>query len=201
MTKSDIVHWLAMQRGYRRCLVLRTPLTGQDCAVDPKLFDTYTEIKYRCPGAEGGSQGVTLQPCDIALIDPWHSYDCSMRDLQAVFAALAPGGALVCHDCWPHKEETTHPDGGHRCLEGKEWSGQTYRAWVDFVLGRDDLRYCTVDTDFGCGVAFKEPGLFVCRPLVQPTYQQLAGPQRHLLNLITPKEFPSFVTSRFTATR
>jgi hypothetical protein len=32
------------------------------------------------------------------------------------------------------------------------WSGVTYKAYLDFVSGRDDLEYLTVDTDQGCGV-------------------------------------------------
>ena len=35
------------------------------------------------------------------------------------------------------------------------WSGESYRSYLDFVLTRDDLDYCTVDVDFGCGIIFK----------------------------------------------
>ena len=31
----------------------------------------------------------------------------------------------------------------------------TYQAYLDFVLARRDLRYLTVDTDYGCGVIRK----------------------------------------------
>jgi hypothetical protein len=33
--------------------------------------------------------------------------------------------------------------------------GVSYKAYVDFVLARDDLDYCTVDTDWGCGIIVK----------------------------------------------
>src|SRR5262249_11845735 len=36
-----------------------------------------------------------------------------------------------------------------------DWSGESYRSYLDFVLTRDDLDYCTVDVDFGCGIIFK----------------------------------------------
>ena len=36
-----------------------------------------------------------------------------------------------------------------------DWCGVTYRAYLDFVLARRDLRYLTVDTDYGCGVVRK----------------------------------------------
>ena len=31
----------------------------------------------------------------------------------------------------------------------------TYQAYIDFVTARDDLAYCTVDVDYGCGVIRK----------------------------------------------
>lgn len=195
MTKNDIVHLLAEKRGYRRCLVLRTALTGPDCNVDPKRFDVYTEIKYECEGTPG--KGIPRDNIafghsfDVALLDPWHTYEASLRDLQTAFNLLPSGGALVCHDCWPHKEETTHPDGWHACLEGKEWSGQTFRAWADFVNGRSDLRHCTVDVDYGVGIAIKEPSAVRSISFWKSVdYPKLNTPAGQLfLNLCTVPEF------------
>ena len=39
---------------------------------------------------------------------------------------------------------------------GGEWCGVSYKAFLDFVLSRNDLDYCTVDIDYGCGVIFKQ---------------------------------------------
>ena len=36
-----------------------------------------------------------------------------------------------------------------------EWCGVSYKAFLDFVLDRNDLDYCTVDIDYGCGVIFQ----------------------------------------------
>ena len=36
-----------------------------------------------------------------------------------------------------------------------EWCGVTYKAYVDFVSGRRDLEFETVNTDYGCGVIRK----------------------------------------------
>lgn len=203
MNKNDIVHLLAANRGYRRCLVLRSQLTGPDCAVDPNQFDVFHQCVYKCPGSEHGSPFTPLyeellesNEYDIALLDPWHAYDTSRRDLEEAFFVLSDGGALVCHDCWPHKEETTHPN-AFACLEGKEWSGQTFAAWVDFVIA-NDVRYWTVDTDYGCGVAIKEPSRLLADPAYAAlgsewqrdrSYAFLAGKGRHLLNLISPDAF------------
>jgi len=46
----------------------------------------------------------------------------------------------------------------------------TFVAYIDFVAKNDELRYCTVDTDYGCGVIQKSRdsgvnGAFLLRDL------------------------------------
>jgi hypothetical protein len=64
---------------------------------------------------------------------------------------LDPGGALVVHDCRPTDTALASPQ-----FRVGEWCGVTYKAYLDVVLGRTDLRYLTVDTDYGCGVIRKK---------------------------------------------
>ena len=87
---------------------------------------------------------------DIVLVDPWHEYETSRRDLDAAFKLIGPGGTLVVHDCLPPRAEIAGPD-----FTPGEWCGVTYQAYIDFVTGRDDLAYYTVDIDYGCGVIEK----------------------------------------------
>jgi hypothetical protein len=156
LTKSDIIHRLARRRRYRRCLELRTTLTGRDCRIDPRRFDAYQLLLYRPDGSDRDEVAAAVRRFgpDIALLDPWHSYEMSWRDLTTVFDALPAGGALVCHDCHPARVETTDPEGWGACMVGELWSGLTFMAWVDFLIDRRPS-YRTVDTDFGCGVAVK----------------------------------------------
>jgi len=74
--------------------------------------------------------------------------------LNCAFELLADGGALVVHDCLPPTELVASPT----YTEG-HWAGVTYKAYLDFVLARDDLDYCTVDTDWGCGIIIKNRSL------------------------------------------
>jgi hypothetical protein len=67
-----------------------------------------------------------------------------------MYEALADGGVLVVHDCLPVSELAASPNR----VEG-DWNGLTYKAYLDFVLARDDLDYCTVDVDYGCGIIIK----------------------------------------------
>ncbi len=55
-----------------------------------------------------------------------------------------------CMICLPEDPGIATP----RFKDGS-WCGVTYRAYLDFVLNRDDLTYFTVDTDYGCGVIQK----------------------------------------------
>ena len=87
---------------------------------------------------------------DLMLVDPFHAYQESARDLAAAFALLEPGGAMVVHDCLPPDETVAGPE-----FRERTWCGVTYKAYLDFVLTRRDLRYLTVDTDYGCGVVRK----------------------------------------------
>jgi hypothetical protein len=91
------------------------------------------------------------QRYDICLVDGYHTYACSQRDLSEAFGLLADGGALVVHDCLPIDAAVASP---HWIPD--RWCGVTYKAFLDFVARRSDIDYYTVDTDFGCGVVVKD---------------------------------------------
>jgi hypothetical protein len=164
LSKTEIVNALARKRGFSSYLEISTGKTGNHFAdVDRTRFTTCHRLMYRCPDdySDGlkidfRTRGVGISPFfdevrhrgtkyDIMLVDSSHTYECSMRDLSYALSALVDGGILVVHDCDP-------PDS----------CGLTYAAFVDFVLGRDDIDYYTVETDFGCGVIKKR------RPLPSP---------------------------------
>ena len=176
--KVDIVHHLADRYAYRRYLEIATPTTGNYYAsIDRDRFDDCRRLMYRCP--ETFDDGLAIdyrcrdvdignalaaiaaerRSFDVMLVDPFHDYRDSARDLATAFALLEPGGALVVHDCLPPREALAGPE-----FKRGAWCGVTYKAFIDFVLARRDLRYLTVDADYGCGVIRKlkpkRPGLF-----------------------------------------
>ena len=83
-------------------------------------------------------------------MDGWHTYDCTIRDLTLAYDLLADGGVLVVHDCLPPTELMASP----AWVPGS-WCGVVYKAFLDFVLARNDLDYCTVNLDYGCGIIVK----------------------------------------------
>ncbi|WP_370322352.1 hypothetical protein [Oricola sp.] len=170
--KLDIVKILAAAFGYTRYFEITTGMTGGVHAEARRAgFADCRRLVYRldyCPKADGEpidfmvpgedttatvaeirGQGFEF---DIALVDPHHTYACSIRDLKDTYSLIRPGGALVVHDCDPPNAEIASPE----FIEGA-WCGVTYRAFLDFVRGNDEIDYFTVDADYGCGVILKRP--------------------------------------------
>jgi hypothetical protein len=169
MRKTDIIHLLAMQAGYKHYLEVCTATTGNFCrAIDKTRFLTCRRLMYNCPSnfddglpIDCRRDDFDIGPCldelrlnrehfDICLIDGYHSYACALRDISEIYSLLADGGALVVHDCLPLSATIASPT----WIPG-EWCGVSYKAFLDFVVRRDDIDYYTIDTDYGCGVIVK----------------------------------------------
>jgi SAM-dependent methyltransferase len=167
--KMDIINTLAARFGYRRYLEFATRTTGLEYRrIDRGRFAECRRLLYNMPDefadglpidyrAAGLDIAIPLAAIaregrrfDVILVDPYHEYQQSRRDLETALALLAPGGALVVHDCLPPNEELAQP----HFREGA-WCGVTYKAFVDFVIAHRELRYVTVDTDYGCGIVRK----------------------------------------------
>lgn len=83
---------------------------------------------------------------DLAVVDPFHTYDSSTACLDRCLRLLRSGGLLVVHDCVPPPEMISPEP-----LE-REWSGVTFAAFRDVMIQRQ-LPWCTLDTDYGIGIA------------------------------------------------
>ena len=165
-TKADLINWIAKLYGYRSYLEICTANTGfRYREIDRNIFTDCQRIMYRCPS--GYSDGMPIDfrcgeleigEClrllrarrrryDVVLVDPWHEYGTSLRDLRGALSLIAEDGTLVVHDCLPHQEEIAQPT----CRDG-DWTGVTYTAFLDFVLTHSAVDYQTVDIDYGCGI-------------------------------------------------
>jgi hypothetical protein len=167
--KSDLINWLATQRQYRSCLVLSAVTPGLGYGeIDRAYLAVCHRLIYRCPPdySDGWpidfrSVGLDISACvrsirergyryDIILVDPWHEYGASMRDLTEALSLVTDRGTIVVNNCLPRT-------GG--------WSGgTTSRAYLDFVLARTNVEYRTVDIEYGCGVIRERTSLArLCR--------------------------------------
>jgi hypothetical protein len=171
---SDLVNWLALQRGYRSCLAscsVSTRLRYGD--IDRAQLAICHRLIYRCPPeySDGWpidfrSIGLDISAClgsirergdryDIVLVDPWHEYGASMRDLTEALSLLTDHGTIVVNNCLfrtPAECPVSHFIAGG-------WCGPTSRAYLDFVFARPNLEFRTVDIENGCGVIREHSGL------------------------------------------
>jgi hypothetical protein len=170
--KAHIINHLATTRGYRNYLELCTPTSGGRYAeIEFSEFENCIRLMYNCPDShvpldclpiDYRTTSLDIRKClssmradghliDIALIDSFHDYDHSLRDLVEVFGLISDGGTLIVHDCLPPKPEIAQPQ-----FTAGEWCGVTYQAFIDFVSHKHDLEFYTVNTDYGCGVIHKQ---------------------------------------------
>jgi hypothetical protein len=189
--KVDILQHMAATRHYRRYLEIATTTTGfRFAAAREAGFEDCVRCLYKCSEEFSDGQPIDFRSADldisaclnmirargssfdVVFVDPHHTYECSLRDLREAFTLIPDGGALVVHDCDPPEKRLAAPN----YVPGP-WCGTTYKAFIDFVLGRENLEYCTVDTDFGCGVIIKRSS--GPRPTALPVANDArrAGPQ------------------------
>ncbi|MBI3702437.1 MAG: hypothetical protein HY244_00965 [Rhizobiales bacterium] len=165
-TKVDLINELSVIHGYRKYLEICTATTGNMYrGIDRARFSTCQRLMYRCPAEfddglpiDFRSTNLDISDCarairaremtyDVILVDSFHEYEPSARDLREAVNLLNPTGTIIVHDCFPRDRAITAPE-----LIVGDWCGVTYKAYLDFVLASENLLFCTVDTDYGCGV-------------------------------------------------
>ncbi len=173
LKKMMIVNLLGRRFAMSSYMELATPSTGRFYAevdrdhfaqvsrmmyVTPFMFDDGLPIDFRSPDEDltGVMQDFrhSGRKVDISLVDGWHTYRTAYRDLVQMFDLLNDGGILVVHDCLPLTREGASP-----AFHLGEWWGESYRAFLDFVLQNPSLDYVTIDCDHGCGVIIKNRDL------------------------------------------
>ena len=172
-TKVDIINELSVIHGYRTYLEICTPTTGNMYrAIDRTRYSTCHRLMYRCPAGfddempiDFRSSNLDIDECvsairarnlkyDAILVDPFHEYESSARDLSEAVNLLNPNGTIIVHDCFPRDRAIAGPE----YIAG-DWCGVTYKAYLDFVLANESLIFCTIDTDYGCGVIRRNSSL------------------------------------------
>jgi hypothetical protein len=210
LQKYDIINALARKKGYRAYLEICTAQTGgRFRCIAKRQFEVCHRLMYRCPQDFADGEKITFRSTgesldglidptsryDIILIDPWHSFEASLQALELGFSLLREGGVMVVHDCSPPRQEITTPQ-----FRPGPWCGVTYLAYLEFVFS-NGLRYCTVDTDYGCGVIRKDkelkptmesgrlreqwPGLYESKD----PFPFFSRYRQQLLNLVSAEEF------------
>lgn len=165
--KFHLIHELAHIHGYRIILEISTARSGYTYGLmDRSRFDVCRRLSYLTP--EDWTDGAPIDyrsydrdtsEClrqiraqglrfDIVFVDACHEYEFALRDMQDALSLVNDNGIIVMHDCLPDSEAGCAPSRG----DLENWYGVTYKAYLDVLTARNDLWYCTVDTDYGCGM-------------------------------------------------
>ena len=191
-TKVDLINELSAIHGYRKYLEICTPTTGNMYgAIDRARYSTCHRLMYRCPAEfndglpiDFRSSNLDISECvkavrakdltyDVILVDPFHEYEPSARDLREAVDLLNPAGTIIVHDCFPRDGTIAVP----QYIDGS-WCGVTYKAYLDFGLARKDLIFCTIDTDYGCGVIRRNASLSMVQRIVRRALRMIAHDDR-----------------------
>jgi hypothetical protein len=230
MDKMDIINLLGRRHLFTSYLEICTPTTGLKYSkIDRSQFtfcrrlvyrwrpdfDDGSDVDYLIAGEEIGSVMGELYRAgmrfDVILVDPWHSYKCSLSNLHDSLPLLSESGALIVHDCSPPNLAVASPS-----AMPDFWCGVTYAAFIDFVAGEPDINFYTVDTDLGCAVIRRRSQIDGARRGLRPDPQALemwsaAGPdfdaryrcfdsrRAELINLISVEAFLALESIRRAA--
>jgi hypothetical protein len=121
---------------------------------------------------------------DIIFIDGLHHADQVEKDIQNSLNHLVHDGFIVMHDCNPTSYETQLIP-----RETIAWTGDTWKAFVDFKYNHPTYKCCVVDTDFGVGVIQNNSKERNQSSLKIWNWDHFNNNRKELLNLITWDEF------------
>jgi hypothetical protein len=220
--KTDVIHFLSELNGYRSYLELCTPTTGGLYhKIDRTQFSTCHRLMYRCPPDFDDNLAIDFRSpdleigslieamhrralrYDIVLVDSFHLYDISYRDLSDALSLLTDRGTLVVHDCLPPSEDLVSAE----MIPGF-WCGASFIAFIDFVQNVRGIEYATVNTDYGCGLIRKsnveQPALASdirsswesLRHDIKAAHRFMIENKGPLLHALSVEEFKNFEWSR-----
>ncbi len=192
MNRIEIINGLIRKNNYKSYLEIG--VQGGDCfraiecnnktGVDPDPASAATHIMTSNEFFKPEQKGVLPLKFDIIFIDGLHHSNQVIDDILNSLRALNKGGTIVMHDCLPTSKRMQEIPLQEQC----EWTGDVWRAYLDFRTKINDLEMCVVNCDWGCGVI--RPG---SQELAQapsfPTYEEFQENKQEWMNIISPEQF------------
>jgi hypothetical protein len=223
--KNDVIHFLSRLKGYRTYLELCTPTTGGFYhTIDRTQFSTCHRLMYRCPPDYDDNLPIDFRTPDLqigqlmeamhsqalrydmVLVDSYHIYDTTYRDIADALSLITDRGALLVHDCLPPSEDLVSLE-----MMPGSWCGASFIAFIDFVQNVRGIEYATVDTDYGCGLIRKsnvvQPALASdirsswesLRHDIKAAHRFMLENKGPLLHALSVEEFKNFESMRAAA--
>ena len=187
----DVINYLAEQNQYKKYLEIGVQDYYSNCdkikveykyAVDPSP-------RTKCDFI-GTSDGFFAQhdiddKFDLIFIDGLHQSDQVLKDINNSLQVLSDNGTIVVHDCLPEAEyQQVRED------NGREWTGDVWKAIASLKGTRDDLDIKVVDHDWGCGIIRKgsqELGKY--KTVEELNWQIFESNRNQLMGVITTDSF------------
>ncbi|MCH6574818.1 MAG: sulfotransferase [Bacteroidetes bacterium] len=171
-TKYDLINWFAKEYNFSSYLEISTLTTGHYFdKVDSNFFKIKDCINYYVEEHEPlySKFGNTVlkdhdfkilpfddylnkiidknQKYDVIFVDPFHTVEHTIRDLEAALSLLSSTGIIIVHDCFPDSEALIGPWKGRGA-----WCGQTYEGYIRFLLKNSHFENFVINIDYGCGI-------------------------------------------------
>jgi len=170
-TKYDLINWFAKEYNFSSYLEISTLTTGHYFdKIDSNFFKIKDCINYYVEEHEllYSKFGNTFlkdhdfkilpfddylnkiidknQKYDVIFVDPFHTVEHTIRDLEAALSLLSSTGIIIVHDCFPDSKALIGP-----WKEG-DWCGQTYEGYIRFLLKNSHFENFVFNIDYGCGI-------------------------------------------------
>jgi hypothetical protein len=77
-----------------------------------------------------------------------HLHEQVLKDVDNALACLNPEGIIILHDCMPDSQETQ----GRTPTCPIAWTGDVWKAAAYIRMHYENVDFCVLDMDWGCGV-------------------------------------------------
>lgn len=151
MHRSELINHVLAQRRGSRYLEIGVHDEGENFAYVQAETKVGVDVKpvTTFHGASDEFFAQNHDEFDVIFIDGLHVEDQVQRDIENSYQCLAPGGAIVLHDCLP--PDAWHQRPPEEATDGENWNGDVWKA-VLREFNRTEHRCFIVADDWGCGV-------------------------------------------------
>lgn len=171
-------------------------------SVDPGVEYQQNPVDYQMTSDEFfsklDSNQLNLHPdtkWDLIFIDGLHISTQVQKDILNSLNHLSWNGFIVLHDCNPPDifmaREDYYVNGQQR-----PWNGTTWKAIYWLRTHRNDLKVCTLDTDWGLGVVTRGKSDLIDFDNPFYEYNKMSQNRRKDLNLIQVQELENWLQNK-----
>lgn len=212
MQRYDIINKIIQENGFTSYLEIGV-CNPEDCynlincnskdSVDPGVEFKENPVKYKYTSDEFFRKLEAREldkssdyKWDVVFIDGLHISTQVKRDVENSLNHLNPNGFILLHDCNPpdifHAREDYYVNGVQR-----PWNGTVWKVIYDLRTSMNNLKVCTVNTDWGVGIVKRTDTYSRDVSFDNPYYEynQMAQDRKKNLGLIEVQDLDRWLKS------